>query len=457
MIYKPHDYQRAICDFALSQDSAGIFADPGLGKTAATLDYLDRLWWREGYITRALVIAPLRVCYSVWPNEIKKWDNFRHLKCVLLHGPNKETRAASEADLYLLNCENIFWLLENPELLSRFDTLIIDESSKFKNPSSKRFKAIKKHGKFTRVIELTGTPSPKSVLDLYSQIYLLDGGEALGKNITRFKARFGTPASHRGFHEWVPHPWAANTIKKLIEPLVIRLDVGDYLDLPDLIEHEVLVDLPPVARKTYQELERDLFAEIEGVGLLLPSKAVAYGKCRQVANGAVYVEGDSKALHSAKLDAVRDLVDELQGKPVLIAYHYRQDLDVLLKEYPSAEVIGSGVSAKKSDEIAAKWNRGEVPILLGHPQSMAHGLNLQGGGHDLIWYGLTDNLEDYLQMVRRIYRQGVEGNVRVHHVLAADTVDEAIRDRMKSKDNSQRALLNALRSYQKRRNQWDGC
>lgn len=433
----------------LANLSAGLFADPGTGKTASTLDFINQYWWKAKNNPRVLVVAPLRVCYSVWPREIAKWENLQHLKWIILHGKGKEEKAKRDGfDVYLINAENIFWLLEDEELVSRFDVLVIDESSKFKNSSSKRFKALRKKLKhFDRRVILTGTPSPKSVEDLWSQIYVLDNGAALGKSKSAFRAAYGHTDTFRGFHEWTPHPGALTTIYKRIAGSILRISAEDHLDLPPLVENDVLVDLPPSALKIYNDAERELFAEIEGVPMLIPSRSVAYGKCRQIAGGYLYAPQGPVAIHSEKLEAVKELVGELQGKPVLVLYHYRHELAALRGAFPTAPIIGSGVTAQESDRIAEHWNRGAFPLLFGHPQSMGHGLNLQGGGNDMIWFTLTDSLEDYLQTVRRLYRQGVVGQVRVHRLIASGTVDEAVRDRLVEKEGTQKSLLDFLAQY----------
>lgn len=461
MRFVPHDYQREGINFLSAHQHGALFADPGLGKTAMVLHLLERLWWRSGCKLKTLVIAPLRVVYSVWPEEIEKWDLI--FSYSVLHGPEKE-RLPGRADIDLLNVENIFWLLEqNP--ISIYDVLVVDESSKFKGHSSKRFKSLKKRlNNFFKRIILTGTPSPNSLEDLYSQIYIVDQGEALGHNITAYRRNYFYPTSFRNFVEYQPKAGAAETIQQKIAPLAMRIDAETHLDLPRLVEHTINVDLPDEARKIYDDFEKRLFAELDGEeeGFALSSAASMYGVCRQIANGRFYrppaaleLAQPSKSreaipLHGSKVDALGELVGELQGKPLLVAYHYRHDLAQLLEHFgPDTPVIGGDTSAKGSAKIIDQWNRGELSLLLGHPQSMSHGINLQAGGNDVAWFALTDNLENYLQFIRRVYRQGIKGQVRVHHLIARKTIDEAIMKRLKSKDRSQRALLDALAQYRK--------
>lgn len=462
MKFNPHDYQREGIDFLATHQHGALFADPGLGKTAMVLHLLERLWWRSGCRLNALVIAPLRVVYSVWPEEIEKWDLI--FSYSILHGPEKE-RLPGRADIDLLNVENIFWLLERSPL--HYDVLVIDESSKFKGHGSKRFKALKKRlDSFGKRIILTGTPSPNSLEDLYSQVYIVDQGEALGHNITAYRRQYFYSTSFRNFVEYQPKAGAAETIQQKIAPLAMRIDAETHLDLPRLVEHTINVDLPDEARKIYDDFEKRLFAELDGEeeGFALSSAASMYNVCRQIANGRFYrppaaleLAQPSKSrevipLHRAKVDALGELVGELQGKPLLVAYHYRHDLAQLLEHFgPDTPVIGGDTSAKDSAQFIAKWNLGKLPLLLGHPQSMSHGINLQDGGNDVAWFALTDNLENYLQFTRRVYRQGVKGQVRVHHIVARRTIDEAIMKRLKSKDKSQRALLDALAQYGRER------
>lgn len=468
MIFKPHDYQHAAIDFLLQNRCAGLFADPGLGKTAITLSVIKRFQQHPKF-RGALIIAPLRVCYSVWPAEIQKWNQFQDLSFQILHGPGKYRNLFQKADVYLLNVEDIFWLFDKEiEQWLAFmnhgypwNMLVIDESSKFKSHQSKRFKLIRKHlDRFQRRILLTGTPAPNSMMDLYSQIYILDKGETLGRYITHYRQRYFYPITFRKFAEWNLKPGSEKTIQRKISPLVMRIDAASYLDLPPIIYNRVPVQLPPKAAMAYKQLEKQFFAYIDENPVLLGSAASAYNACRQVANGCLYEQvnpliprsqqPNRKTLHvhQAKIDAVQELVEELQGKPVLIAYHYKHDLAQLLDKFGKDTLsLGGGVSSVKSAEIVDRWNAGKIPILLGHPQSIAHGLNLQHGGHDIIWFSLTDNLENYLQFNQRVYRQGVVGQVRIHLIIAKNTIDEAILLRLKSKDTTQQALLDAIKEY----------
>jgi SNF2 family DNA or RNA helicase len=458
MLFKPHSYQVDSIEFLHNNPCAALFADPGLGKTSTVLSLIDQLYLYEN--TKTLIIAPLRVIYSVWPEEIEKWNQFKYLEYTILHGKDKEKNLKKDLDIYLINVENAIWLL-NEIGLDDFDILVIDESSKFKSHKSKRFKALKpilEH--FKRRIILTGTPMPNTLLDLWSQIYIVDKGEALGAKITHYKERFFNHNMYRGFHEWKIKQGAEEKIQELIKPLVMRIEAADYLDLPDIIYNTVKVTLPNAARKIYKQIETYLFMELDGEELTLPSASSAYNACHQIANGSIYrptqllerlvpaAKRKVVQLHSEKIKALEEILGELQGKSVLIAYHYKHDLKTLQKFFgEKVPNIGGGVSSKEGKKLIDKWNKGKLPVLLGHPQSISHGLNLQSGGSDIIWFSLTDDLEAYLQFIRRIYRQGQTNQVRVHHIIAEDTVDLAIMARLESKEKSQTALLKALKGY----------
>ena len=464
MIFTPHDYQQEGIDFVTSKANAGLFLDPGLGKTAIKLSALNQLYFEE--FPKVLVIAPLRVAQNVWSAEVAKWQTFDWMSCTVLHGKHRERNALdTNHDIYLINVENLFWLFDlmlkkgGP----RFDWLIVDESSKFKAASTSRFKALKKAlHLFKRRYILTGTPSPNSLMDLWSQIYILDGGLALGANITQYRRKYFNAINMGNFNKYEIRPGAAEEIQKAISHLVIRMDAKDCLRLPPVVYNTVSVTLPPKVRKQYDSFEKDLFAELEGGEKFIQTSVAAYLICRQVANGFVYVpkqlgefdektaEERTEVLHNGKIEALKELIGELQGKPVLVAYHFKQDL-IAIKQALGAKVphIGAGVSSKETAKHIRDWNAGKLPVLLGHPQSMSHGLNLQAGGNDVAWYSLTDSLENYLQLNRRILRQGVKGQVRIHHIVTEKTIDVAIMQRLASKEASQQALLDAIKEYRR--------
>jgi SNF2 family DNA or RNA helicase len=446
-IFKPHRYQAEAIDFLLRRRCAGIFADPGLGKTAITLSVLER-FKESPKFTGALVIAPLRVIYNTWPAEIEKWGF--DISYQILHGPHKVERLRTEADIHLINPEGLFWLFDYKGL--PYKALVIDESSKFKSWRAKRFKVLKKFLKdFQRRIILTGTPAPNSLLDLWSQMYILDNGAALEPFITRYKERYFYPSGYNNY-QWSLRDGAAERIQELVRPQVMRIDAKTHLDLPDIVYNDVEVELPLTVKRQYKDMERKLFAELDDdTEMFAATKGISYNYCCQMANGGLYNDDKTLSIHDEKTKAAADLVDELQGKSVLIVYRFRHDLHRLLSAFPKGAIMG--LNPKQDAKYIATWNRGELPVMLAQSASIAHGLNLQQGGRDIIWYGLTDNLENYIQLNRRIYRQGVTDQVRIHHIIARDTVDRAIMMRLQSKDKTQSALLDALKQY--RRTQQD--
>jgi SNF2 family DNA or RNA helicase len=464
MIFTPHDYQQEGIDFVTGKANAGLFLDPGLGKTAIMLSAINKLYFEE--FPKVLVIAPLRVAQNVWSAEVAKWQTFDWMSCTVLHGKHKEKRAVDpNHDIYLINVENIFWLVDMMLEKSgpKFDWLIIDESSMFKDPSTSRFKHLKKVAQlFKRRYILTGTPSPNSLMGLWSQIYVLDRGSALGANITQYRRKYFNTINRGNYNDYELIPGADKDIPKTTAPLVIRMDAKDCLSLPPVVYNTISVTLPPKVRKQYDSFEKDLFAELDGEEKFIQTSVAAYLVCRQVANGFVYVpkqlgefdektaEERTEVLHNGKIEALKELIGELQGKPVLVAYHFKQDL-IAIKQALGAKVphIGAGVSSRETAKHIKDWNAGKLPVLLGHPQSMSHGLNLQAGGNDVVWYSLTDSLENYLQLNRRILRQGVKGQVRVHHIVTEKTIDVVVMQRLKAKDTTQQAFLDAIKEYRR--------
>lgn len=459
--WKPHKYQEKAIKHLLERSAAGLFLDPGLGKTSITLGAI-KILLREKLIKRVLVIAPLRVAYSVWPVEVEKWEDFRHLRVVVLHGGDKEKKLRESADIYVINPEGLNWLMSSGRFSTLgADVLVVDESSKFKHPKTERFKTLKGVlGRFSRRWILTGTPAPNGLMDLFGQCYVMDLGKSLGQYITHFRAKYFTPVDRMGFN-WAPAEGAEEAIYDALRPYVLRLSATDYLELPELIENVVTVELPPKARKVYDELEEELLAELDGGGLAVAlSTAAAAIKCRQIANGGLYrqFDADDKPilkkdewihLHDAKTEAVLDIVEELGGSPVLIAYDFAHDRERLLKALgKDTPYIGGGVSPKRTDEIVREWNAGRIPVLLGHPAAMGHGLNMQGAGSHIIWHSLTYDLELDEQFIRRIWRQGTKSKrVTVHRIVAKGTTDEAILRAIRRKGKVQNRLLDALREY----------
>lgn len=458
MIAPFHDYQLEAVRFQLVRlkfdecKGAGLFLDPGLGKTRITLELIRQLrQW--GDARRVLIVAPLRVIYSVWPAEVKKWGY--PYRTSIIHGPGSKKRnaLAKQADVFLINPEGIAWLAKQYKL--NFDLLVVDESTKFKNWSAVRTKALRSIlPKFKQRVILTGTPSPNSYTDLHSQIFICDDGEALGKTLTVFRERYccgGAGFEGRGFEVTAR---GRGEIERAISPIVLRMSCEDHLDMPARVEHEIEVELPPAIRDVYRDVEEKLFSLLDsGEELAASSAGAAYSLCRQIANGGAYQtdewtgERSEIYVHSAKVDAAVDLVEELGGKPVLIAYQFQHDAARLLKAFPGAPIIRGGGKPAETATTIDRWNEGRIPVLLVQPQALSHGANMQHGGRDLVWFGHTDQLEIFLQLNARLWRQGQTQQVRFHHLIARDTVDEAVLDRLRSKDKRQTALLEALKQY----------
>ena len=461
--WKPHPYQKKAVKFLLERPCAGLFLDPGLGKTSITLGALKVLK-SKGMMKRALVIAPLRVVHAVWPAEVEKWTDFEGLRVSILHGKDKEKNLKQDADLYVINPEGLNWLLSSTRFKALSpDILIIDESSKFKHPRTSRFKMLKTVlPKFARRWILTGTPAPNGLMDLFGQAYIMDLGKSLGKYITHYRMEYFTPLDRMGF-KWVPKEGTEERIYEQLRPYVLRLAAEDYLDLPKMIVNKIEVELPTAARRVYDEMEKELLTTLDSGELLTaPSASAAYIKCRQIASGGLYkatgpeeqplLKRDSWVkIHDAKTEALVDLVDELQGSPLLVGYYFTHDLyriqEALGKDIP---YIGGGVSAAKTSEIVRAWNNKEIPVLLGHPASMGHGLNMQGAGNHVAFYSEDYDLELYEQFIKRVLRQGNKlSHVYVHLIIAKGTIDEAIVASLGRKGRSQGALLDALKDYRR--------
>lgn len=449
MKYDPHAYQKRSIKFTVERRAAGLFLDPGLGKTSITYAAL-KLLMKSGEVEKALIIAPLRPAASTWPQEAQKWHDFRELNIHVLHGPDKEKLLDQPHDVSVINPDGVPWLLTTMrERNWWWDILVIDESTRYKNPRTTRFKTLKSYlGRFNRRVILTGTPAPNNLLDLWAQVYLLDGGAALGRTFTSFRQEFFKPTGYGGY-TWTIKDGAEKQIYARLSALVLRMEAEDYLQLPPLINNTVYVDLPESARKVYNQMEKTMLAAVSDELVTAANAAAATNKCRQIANGGIYLDegGGYEQIHDAKTEAVEELVEELSGKPALVAYEYKHDLERLQRAFPRAPHLGGGVSSKEQVCIEAAWNAGDLPVLLAQPSSVAHGLNLQGTSAAVILHSLTWNLEDYLQFIRRVWRQGQKERVFVHHIVARGTVDEIVMKTLARKDREQRSLLDALKDY----------
>lgn len=436
----------------LQHPSAALFLDPGLGKTGIVLSAL-RILFGKGMIERVLVVAPLRVCYSVWPEEVAKWTEFSHLTVAVAHGPKKEEALTSGAQILCINPEGLQWLMQakNYKRLGA-DVLVVDESTRFKNTRSQRFRLIRNAVKrFRYRWILTGTPLANGYLDLFGQIFLIDDGRALGAYITHYRNQFFTSTGFGGY-SWVLKPDADGEINKAIQPYALRLKAEDYIDLPEVVETTIQIDLPPKARKVYDQMENAAFTVVDGETFGAGHSAAALNKCRQIANGALYKDGskDWVGLHSEKAKALESLLEERNGHCTLVAYQYEHDYKALEKHFgKELPRIGKG-SATTDKALVRAWNAGELPVLLVHPQSVGHGLNMQScpTADAIVWYGLSYDLELWDQLNRRLYRQGAAfKQMFLYRIIARDTVELAVIRALEGKHRKQSAFLDALKAY----------
>lgn len=432
MKFTAHPYQLDAAQFCFRHPFAALFADPGLGKTAIMLMVLHELKRRGQLTAPVLILSTLRIATSVWPAEIAKWDQFQGLTYQIIHGKNKLSASQTPADIHLLNNEGLRWAKDNG-VLDQYRILIVDESSKYKNWSADRTKILRRRlTQFDRRYILTGTPVPRSMMDIFSQQYIVDMGRSLGRYITHFRNHYFVDKGWK-YPDWRLRPGCEEMIYGRVTPTCFRLSAEHVLSMPELTINDVWVDLPKKYHGSVREhlLALDTPMTINAATDRLMSRRLAGG----------VLEGE--IIHRAKIDAVRDIIEELQGKPVMIGYYYRDEGDILRTEF-GAELIDGRTSAAVSAKLVKKWNAGELPVLAMQPAAGGHGLNLQDGGLDLIWFSLTDNQDDYYQMIRRIWRQGVRAGVRVHRVLARGTVDRAMVAGLESKDGFQRGFLAAI-------------
>jgi SNF2 family DNA or RNA helicase len=443
MEYKPYKYQTYAIEFIEAKDEAAIFLSMGLGKTVITLtaikDLLD-----AGKVNKVLIVAPKRVAESTWPDEIKKWDHLSGLDYAVATGaPKQRMDALNENNpVTLINRENIEWIVEKSGYEFNFDMVVLDELSSFKSYQSKRFKAmIKVRSKIDKIVGLTGTPSSNGLMDLWAEFRILDFGERLGRYITNYRQRYFEPDKRNQtvIFSYKPLPFAEETIYDKISDITISMKAEDYLELPDLIINEVKVDLSESERATYDGLCKDMVVQVQENEIDAINAAALSNKLLQMANGAVYDETKTPVfIHDRKLDALEDLVEGANGKPVLIAYWFKHDLERIKKRFDVREI-------KTTDDIV-DWNNGKIQIGVIHPASAGHGLNLQSGGSTLIWFGLTWSLELYDQTNARLYRQGQKESVVIHHIITKGTIDEDVMAALKDKQETQDALINAVKA-----------
>ncbi len=463
-VFVPHRYQDSAKRFVIrntiasgAKGGAALFLDPGMGKTAIMLDAINTMF-QYRWIRRVLLVAPKRVCYKVWPDEIAKWSNFSHLTYQILHGnvQTRKDRMNIPSHIHIINRDGLHWLSEFVKARrSRYlpwDLLVIDESSQYKNWSARCSQAARDLAELIpyRVI-MTGTPSPNGLVDLFPQIWMLDYGASLGENVTQFRKNYCEVVGDYRHNNYKVREKEQEAVHERIQHLCLRLDAQDYLSMPPLIERDIEVDLPADARDTYDMCEEELvvIAKSQFIKELAGRAAALYNSCRQIASGGIYdTDGRAHLIHNEFDEAIVDLSDELQGKPLMIAYHYTHEVERLKKYFPKMRVINGGMRQRDFDRAIDDWNAGKIRHLAVQPQALSYGVNMQSGpGRNIVWYGPTDNLDHYIQLNARLWRQGVTSTVTVHRLRAAGTVHSMIWGRTDGKQDVQSNLLECLRQY----------
>lgn len=446
MRYSPHEYQKRATAFILEHDACGLFLEMGLGKTVITLTAIDELMNDRFEVQKVLVIAPLRVAEDTWSRESKKWEHLQHLRIskILGDAATRIKALKASADVYVINRENVVWLveyLEENRIRWPFDMVVIDELSSFKSNQAKRFKALRKmRPMMDRIVGLTGTPAANSLMDLWAEMYLLDRGERLGRTLTAYRGNYFRPGYGNGYvtYKWEPRRGSLEAITQKIADITVSMKAEDYLALPDKIETTIEVSLDEKATKAYKEMERESLLTLDEEEIVAMDAAAVMSKLLQVANGFIYDDKhDPKHIHTAKLEALEEII-EAADSPVLVFYNFQADKDAILAKFHDARLL-------QCDADIEDWNRGKVQMLLAHPASAGFGLNLQDGGHIMAWYGLPWSLEQYLQAVARLQRQGQKYPVMVYHIIAKGTVDEQVIASLSKKDITQSALIGILK------------
>ena len=450
MRYSPHDYQKYAIRYIEEHPIAAVLLDMGLGKTSITLTAVSDLLFDSFDVHRVLVIAPLRVAKVTWGAEIGKWEHLSLLQYAVAVGTEEErlTALKSKADIYIINRENVQWLIEKSGVPFDFDMVVVDELSSFKNWQSKRFKAFMKvRPKVKRIVGLTGTPSGNGLMDLFAEFKLLDMGERLGRFITQYRTAFFMPDKRNGqiIYSYKALPGAEDAIYDRISDITISMRASDHLKMPELISTQYEVELSEKERERYDEFKKELVLQLPEHEVTAANAASLTGKLSQMANGAVYADDESiSEIHDKKLEALEDIIEAANGKPVLVAYWFKHDAERICKRLDSLKVEYARISSPGSIEM---WNKGEFAVGLIHPASAGHGLNLQNGGSHLVWFGLTWSLELYQQTNARLWRQGqTSETVVIQHIITKGTVDEQIVKALKSKDTSQSALIDAVKA-----------
>lgn len=445
MRFSPHDYQKYAIDYIESHPVAAVLLDMGLGKTVISLTAIFDLLFDSFEVHRILVVAPLRVVRDTWPAEIRKWEHLSGLTYAVAVGNARERKAAllQGADVTIINRENLGWLIDDSGIPFAYDMVVLDELSSFKNHKSKRFRALMKiRPKVKRIIGLTGTPSSNGLMDLWAEFKVLDKGERLGRFITQYRNQYFMPDKRNGeiVYSYKSLPHAEDSIYRRIGDITISMKSADHLKMPELVSLQYEAQLSVDERKRYEALKQDLVLNLHGDEITAANAATLTGKLSQLANGAIYSD-DGKIIefHDRKLDALEDIIEAANGKPLLVAYWFRHDLERIRRRFNVREI-------KTSADIA-DWNAGNIPVAVIHPASAGHGLNLQAGGSTLVWFGLTWSLELYQQTNARLWRQGQESRtVVIQHIIAANTIDGQILDALKRKDKTQAALIAAVKA-----------
>ncbi len=444
MRYKPHNYQIYATHFIEDHREAAVLLDMGVGKTIITLTAIDALVRDLFDVSRVLVIAPLRVARDTWPAELRKWEHLKGLTYSVAVGTEEERRAAlrERAVIHIINRENVDWLVNKSGIPFDYDMVVIDELSSFKSHQTKRFRALMKvRPKLKRIVGLTGTPSSNGLMDLWAEFRLLDMGKRLGRFIGQYRETYFNP-DKRNQHmifSYTPKAGAEEEIYRQISDITISMKAGDFLEMPERIESEVIVVLSEKERARYERMKTEMVLELGGTEIDAVSAAALSNKLLQMANGAVYDEdGNSNTLHSRKLDALEDIIEAANGKPLLVAYWYKHDRERIMARFDARDI-------KTSADIS-DWNAGKIPVALIHPASAGHGLNLQEGGSALVWFGLTWSLELYQQTNARLWRQGQKSTVVIQHIIAKDTIDERVLATLAKKDKTQAALIEAVKA-----------
>jgi len=449
VIFTPHPYQRYCIDRVVKDQAIGLFLDMGLGKTVITLSAIMELKYGRFAVNKVLVIAPKKVAEATWQQEASKWDFLRNLRfaTVLGSAKNRIKELYRPADIYVINRENVDWLVDYYKNDWPFDMVVVDESSSFKSHRAKRFKALASiRPRIRRIVELTGTPSPNSLMDLWSQLYLLDGGARLGKYYTHFRDRFFDPGkrTREVIYSYDPKDGAQQSIMGRISDICISMKASDYLQLPDCIIDDIPVELDAKAKKAYNQLERDMVLALPDGDIDVASAAGLSNKLQQLANGAVYDdEHGVHEVHNCKLEAFLELLEKLNGQHALVFYNFKHDLSRIQDALKTSKLR---VRVFQGAEEEKDWNSGKIDVLLAHPASTAYGLNLQNGGHHIIWFGLNWSLELYQQANKRLHRQGQQEPVIIHQLVCRGTRDDDLVDALDWKDKAQDYVLESLKA-----------